>query len=341
MHFCASLTAVALLSCFAPVHAGLVISNAPDGLSVATPLVAQPTQKSQTPPVTSASAIAAIAAIAANEAATKAARLFAIDSWAVGLPKGAREMCMAGVCLGDPIDSLPSRSANADGSRVRGDWQQVTGGGIIELDADPAALRTRQLQVFEDMRDSVFVCSLAELAQPLAHRMRLVFVPDEGSAGGMEVGAELLPKKRDTTKSVYAVASIEMTVRRGNGEEASAWPASIASLWPALKALPVAEPADHPERIAMWVLSEPIAKGVPARQRRNVVSYAVSPLLSANDAPFNAAQWDNVPVKHELHWMHGAYGINAATPSEVSAVDAALRKQKGCESHAKPGFAAQ
>lgn len=337
MHFRVPLTALVLLLWLAHAQAVLTVSATPDDSSVSgpsAPLLPQK-PKSLVDPASSASSASSVSSsVAANDAAIKAAKIFSRESWLVSLPKGARETCMAGVCLGDPIDGLPSKSANADGARVRGDWQQVTGGGIIELDADPEVLRNRQLQVFEDMRDAVFVCSLAELAQPLTPKMRLVFVPDDGSPGGIEVSAQLLPKKRDTTKSAYAVSAIEMSVRHGSGEEASAWPASIASIWPGLKPVSLAVTAQQPERIAIWSLSERSPKGGLNAQATTAVSYSVLPLLSASDAEYNALQWAGSLVTHKLQWLHGLYGVysaSAASPSEALAVDAALRKQKGCE----------
>lgn len=322
------------LICFSVVI--LVFTSASHaGMSVAststTPLSAPVARTIASAPMASP-----VLSMADNAVAAKASKTSARQSWVLSLPKGAGDLCMAGICLGDSVDELPLKSANAGGSRVSGDWLQALDSEYPEQELSQQASRKERLRAFEDMRDASQVCAISSLTAPLKTRMHLVFMPQDSSPGGIEVIAELIPKKRYNTKSSYAVTQIQMNVRRGDGDEASVWPQSIASMWPALKPMQISATTILPERIVMWATTEAHAKGGLSSIASNTAYYSVSPMLSDEDMQFNFAQWDDKPVTHKLQWGHGVYGLELATPSQIRAVDAALHKQEGCETYEAP-----
>ena len=316
-----------LLMIGSQVHAGMVFLNEPKVQII--PKVGVETISS------TASSSFSAAARADNFTAAKASKMSDRASWAVTMPKGSRDLCIANICLGDPIDVLPSKSVNASGYRVSGDWLQPHV-QAIPGDNSVMAWNTKNrdsLQVFEDMRETLQVCSLKELGAPLKPRMHLLFFPDDGSQGGIEVIADLLPKKRQTLKSTYAISQIRMLVRSADGLEATTWPAAIAAMWPGLQPFPLPATAGIPQRIVMWASFEDHAKDSLIRDENNAIYYDVSPLLSATDKPFNMGQWDEKPVTHKLQWLSGIYGFFGSdfiTPAQLQLVEGALQKQPGC-----------
>lgn len=237
------------------------------------------------------------------------------EIWTASLPENAQTSCMASICLGDDVNSLPKQSLNEFGEHVDGIWHQ---GARIIPNEDLANL-SRELDddLVSRMTNIEQVCSLAKLPKRLKPRIALSFNPNEGELGAIDVVAQVLPKKeKQKDASTYAITQIKMHIRVANPEISLQWAQQVQELWPGMKSQIVAANDILPEHIAMWSSRDMDGKPVIGE---SMVQYSVEPVLAVNDDNFNIKQWQNRQITHTLQWLPG-----------VTNLDAELRRQPGC-----------
>lgn len=252
-----------------------------------------------------------------SEAPAKAASVEAVTH-VLELPKAAKGICIAGVCLGQTIDQLPKESAAFSGARGPGQWVVVTGS------AKPVAV----LQGINQ------VCRVGDLPSGVLRQVQLAFAPADASPGGVFVRAEPIPRQDGADGSAYTVTKIVMSVKSGNAEDGRNWPARVESRWPFLKPV-LLENQEGGMVVDFWSMRPPVVKlaksdafGAKQDKIAHEVRYSVNPAVSFDDPEIGAKAWDQQRVTHTLSWQ---IGWDDATAWDL------LSKQAGC---AKPAVAA-
>jgi len=242
-------------------------------------------------------------------------------AWLTPLPSTVGRMCFSGVCLGDSVDRLPAVAVNGRSVKAPGQWHVNMGPAIAATDLDNVQRTSADKDLFEAMKKLQRSCALPASVDSLKPKMRLVFTPEDGSLEGLEVVAELLPKKEDFASSAYAITQIRMSMRQVPAELALEWPDQVSEMWPGLGAT-IAEGSKRlPDTYLQWSASTPLPKSVSDLKKSSVV-YTVEPSLAVEDDEFNAKRWARGLVTHELIWSHG---IGRSLPSM-------LAQQPGCSS---------
>lgn len=263
------------------------------------------------------------------------------DRWGASFPKGTGPLCMAGVCLGDAVDELPEISNSSAGVRVKGVWHLGWSKGMPDAALDRHAKNLENIAIVQRMSALKRACSARDLADGLKPRMRLTFTPDDGSLGGIDVIAEVIPKGQVTVAatSAYAITQINMRLRRANPNLAVEWPTQVATLWPGLHPFVAPATPATPETIVMWSTedalktSDALSNIVPAAAAQQPhVRYSVRPLISIDDAAFNRSQWNGKPVVHSMQWMHGLKAEFALAQQKACNPDASAASKQVSDS---------
>jgi hypothetical protein len=213
-------------------------------------------------------------------------------------------MCFAGICLGDSVDQLPKVSANGYSVKTAGMWHVLSGASLTGTDMDRIKRIEEDLQAFESMKKLNRLCTLPAANDPLKLRMRLAFTPDDASPEGIEVVAEVLPKREPSTSSTYAITQIRMVMRQVPSDLALDWADQVSKMWPGLSPLISEDSKRLPDHYVSWSTQNAAPKGA-SDSRKTIVNYSVEPVLAVSDQLFNSNQWRGRIVTHELQWSHG------------------------------------